>query len=110
MVGTVGRLAFLQVIGDVFSGPIDTVLGWVGEYRIPLLAISITLVLLSTAGELRRGRKDLADLHELEEAGELGAHGAAVADEHPGPEGATAEGEPPDRGGDGHLTPGASDE
>ena len=70
VVGTVGRLLFLQIIGDIFAGPIDTVLGWVSDYRIPLLVISIVVVAVMAAGELRRGRQDIESLEELERSGE----------------------------------------
>jgi membrane protein DedA with SNARE-associated domain len=76
VVGTVGRLLVLQVVGDIFAGPIDTVLGWISDYRVPLLVISIVVVLVMAAGELRRGRQEIEDLHELERAGE---HDAADA-------------------------------
>lgn len=71
VVGTVGRLLFLQVLGDVFSGPIDTLLGWIADYRIPLLVISIVIVAVMAGGELRRGRKEIEGLQELEQAGEV---------------------------------------
>jgi membrane protein DedA with SNARE-associated domain len=64
--GTVGRLVLLQIVGDVFSGPIDWFLGLVAQYRIPLLVISILVVLVMVGGELRRGRKDIEDLQELD--------------------------------------------
>jgi membrane protein DedA with SNARE-associated domain len=66
LTGTVGRLVLLAVVGDVFSAPIDTVLGWVADYRIPLLVISITIVAVGVAAEGRRGRKELAALRLLE--------------------------------------------
>lgn len=68
--GTVGRLALLQVVGDVFSGPIDALLGWIGHYRIPLLVVSTLLVAVAVVGELRRSRAELDELHELEDGGE----------------------------------------
>ncbi len=64
--GTVGRLLLLQIIGDVFSGPINTLLGWIADYRVPLLVISMAAVAVTVGGELRRGRKELDGLHELE--------------------------------------------
>jgi membrane protein DedA with SNARE-associated domain len=64
--GTVGRLAVLQVVGDVFSGPIDWFLELVAQYRIPLLVVSIVVVAFMVGGELRRGRKDIDDLQELD--------------------------------------------
>lgn len=70
VIGTVGRLLLLQVIGDVFSGPIDTLLGWISDYRIPLMVISIVVVMIMAGGELRRGRKEIESLQELEQTGE----------------------------------------
>ncbi|HEY6533942.1 MAG TPA: hypothetical protein VIY72_16655 [Acidimicrobiales bacterium] len=71
VVGTVGRLLFLQVLGDVFSGPIDSLLGWIADYRIPLLVVSIVIVAIMAGGELRRGRKEIEGLQELEQSGEV---------------------------------------
>ena len=70
VVGTVGRLAVIAVVGDVFQAPIDWVLDVVADYRIPLLVISIGLVLLTVANEARRSGKEIDALRELEEEGE----------------------------------------
>lgn len=70
VVGTLGRLLLLQILGDIFSGPIDALLGWVADYRVPLLVISIVVVALMAGNELRRGRKEIEDLQELESSGE----------------------------------------
>jgi membrane protein DedA with SNARE-associated domain len=75
LVGTVGRLFLLQIVGDIFSGPIDTLLGWVADYRIPLLVISIVVVAVMAGNELRRSRKDIEGLQEMERAAELGTDG-----------------------------------
>jgi membrane protein DedA with SNARE-associated domain len=64
--GTVGRLLLLQIVGDIFSGPIDWFLRLVATYRIPLLVISVLVVLVMVGGELRRGRKEIEGLQELE--------------------------------------------
>ncbi len=64
--GTVGRLALLQIVGDVFSGPIDWFLELVATYRIPLLVVSMVIVGVMAGGELRRGRKEIEGLQELE--------------------------------------------
>jgi membrane protein DedA with SNARE-associated domain len=66
LTGTVGRLILLAWVGDVFSAPIDSVLGWIADYRIPLLVASITIVALGAAAEARRGRKGMDALHELQ--------------------------------------------
>lgn len=68
LTGTVGRLVLVAWVGDVFQGPIDTVLGWVADYRIPLLVASIALVALGAANEARRGRKEIVGLRRLEDA------------------------------------------
>lgn len=68
IVGTVGRLFMLQIVGDVFAGPIDSVLNFIAHWRIPLLAVSISLVALFWISELRRGRKEIDAFRELEDA------------------------------------------
>ena len=70
VIGTVGRLVLLQIVGDVFSGPIDWVLGVVSDYRLPLMVISIVTVAVMAGGELRRGRKEIEGLQELERSTE----------------------------------------
>jgi len=78
VIGTLGRLLMLQVIGDVFAGPIDSILGFVSDWRVPLLAITISMVLISWLLELRNGRRELDALHDLEDAAdEIEAAGAA---------------------------------
>jgi membrane protein DedA with SNARE-associated domain len=64
--GTVGRLLVLQIVGDIFSGPINWFLDLVAQYRIPLLVISITVVAVMAGGELLRGRKEIEGLQELD--------------------------------------------
>lgn len=68
--GTVGRLLLLQIVGDVFSGPIDWFLELVAQYRIPLLVVSVLAVAVMAGGELRRGRKEIEGLQELERSTE----------------------------------------
>lgn len=68
MIGTVGRLLMIQVIGDVFASPLDSVLGFVAEWRVPLLVVTISLVAISWILELRNGRREIDALHELEDA------------------------------------------
>jgi len=73
LTGTVGRLVLVRIVGDVFQSPIDSVLGFVADYRIPLLVLSIGFVALGAANEARRGRKGITGLRELEEEVEAGA-------------------------------------
>ena len=41
-------------------------LGWIADYRIPLLVASISIVAIGAAAEARRGRKGMAALQELQ--------------------------------------------
>jgi hypothetical protein len=66
--GTIGRLFMIQIVGDIFSGPINSILGFVADWRIPLLAISIGIVAIFWIGELRRGRQEIEAFRELEDA------------------------------------------
>lgn len=78
--GTIGRLFMLQIIGDVFAGPIDSLLGFIAQWRIPLLVISIGLVAVFWISELRRGKQEIEAFRELEDAAdeiELGHTGPA---------------------------------
>ena len=70
IVGTVGRLFMLQLLGDVFAGPISSILGFVSTWRLPLLAVSIGLVAITSLGELRRGKREIRELEILEHSGE----------------------------------------
>ncbi len=66
--GTVGRLFMLQIVGDVFAGPIDSILRFVADWRIPLLVVSIGLVAIFWIAELRKGRQEIDAFRELEDA------------------------------------------
>ena len=68
IVGTVARLTMILFVGDVFSGPIDSILGFIANWRIPLLVMSISLVAIFWISELRRGRKEIDAFRELEDA------------------------------------------
>src|SRR5437762_2540425 len=45
--GTVFRLWIIQVLGNIFDKPIDAVLGFIQDYRVPLLILSVGLVFFS---------------------------------------------------------------
>jgi membrane protein DedA with SNARE-associated domain len=68
VIGTIGRLVMIAVIGDVFAGPIDSILDFIAEWRIQLLAVTVSLVVLSWVLELRNGRREINALRELEDA------------------------------------------
>jgi membrane protein DedA with SNARE-associated domain len=65
--GTVARLYAIRVLGATFESPIDSVLDFFEEYRLPLLALSIVLVVLSVVLDRRRGGGELGVVRELEE-------------------------------------------
>ena len=68
IVGTIARLVMILFVGDVFSGPIDSILGFIANWRIPLLVVSISLVAIFWISELRRGRKEIEAFRELQDA------------------------------------------
>ena len=68
IVGTIARLVMILFVGDVFSGPIDSILGFIANWRIPLLVVSISLVAIFWISELRRGRKEVEAFRELQDA------------------------------------------
>src|SRR5918999_1340113 len=53
--------------GEAFEGPLDDVVGWIGDNRLILLPISIALVILSIALEAKRGETEVAALTRLDE-------------------------------------------
>ncbi len=67
LAGTLTRLYLIRRLGETFEAPIDDVLGFIGEYRIPLLVASIALFSIMTVNELRRGKDELESLAEVVE-------------------------------------------
>jgi membrane protein DedA with SNARE-associated domain len=75
--GTIARLYLIRRLGEAFDAPIDDVLGFIGDNRIPLLVASVVLAVVFLGLELRKGSEEveaiLEDLEELEhEDGEPG--------------------------------------
>jgi membrane protein DedA with SNARE-associated domain len=67
IIGTIGRLVLLAWLGDIFSGPIDAVLGFIRRYQPYLLAISIASVAFTVWRESRTGSTEIQQLLELED-------------------------------------------
>lgn len=65
--GTFARLFVIRWVGDVFKAPIDDILGFFGEYRVPLLIASVVLLLLSIALEAKRGETEVTALTNLDD-------------------------------------------
>jgi len=62
--GTLVRLYLIRRVGEAFDAPIQDLLGFLSDYRIPLLVLSVVLVGATSLWELRRGEGELeAVLH-----------------------------------------------
>jgi membrane protein DedA with SNARE-associated domain len=80
--GTITRLYLLRVVGDIFEGPIQSVLDFIKDYRIPLLIITVAIVLVSVWNEHRLGKGEITSLTHLEEElEEIGAEEAQASEE-----------------------------
>ena len=65
--GTIFRLWIIQVLGNVFDKPIDAVLGFIQDYRIPLLILSVGIVVFTVWNERRQGESEIGGLRHLED-------------------------------------------
>jgi membrane protein DedA with SNARE-associated domain len=64
--GTVARLYLLRWLGDAFDSPIQSVLGFIGDHRGPLLVVTIGMAVVFMLAELRKG-PGLEELEDIEE-------------------------------------------
>ena len=65
--GTIVRLFLIRQLGEAFSSPIDWVLGFIQDYRLPLTASSILVVGLTILHDRRAGKGDMEALTHLED-------------------------------------------
>jgi membrane protein DedA with SNARE-associated domain len=65
--GTFARLWLIRRFGEAVEDPIDDLLGFLRDYRIPLLILSVVLVLASIALEARRGDTEVTALTRLDD-------------------------------------------
>lgn len=64
LAGTLVRLYLIRRVGEAFEAPLDDVLGFLAEYRVPLLVLSVLLVAATSLLEVRRGGGEIeAALH-----------------------------------------------
>jgi membrane protein DedA with SNARE-associated domain len=70
--GTVFRLWLLREVGEVFESPIDGLLGFIADYRVPLLIASFVAVGIMIAMEYRKGGGEITTLTHLDEELETG--------------------------------------
>ena len=79
--GTLVRLYLVRRFGDAFEGPIDDVVAWIGDHRVPLLVVTVGVVLLSLALEAKKGETEVTALAHLDdELEEAAAENAARAE------------------------------
>ena len=64
--GTVVTLVLLRAFGDVFSGPLDSVLDFLRRYQWQLTIISIVLVAVQVVLSRKAGRSELESVSKLE--------------------------------------------
>ena len=81
--GTIVTLVILRAFGDVFSGPLDGILGFLRRYQWQLTAVSVVLVVVQIAMSRKTGRSELASMSEIEKELE---QARAVAGERPAPQ------------------------
>ncbi len=66
--GTIGRLIIIRWVGDIFSSPIDALLGFIREYRLPLTALTVVVTGFLIWSESRgEGESELEALVRLED-------------------------------------------
>jgi len=65
--GTVFRLYLIRVLGNVFDSPIQWILDFIKDYRVPLLLVTVGLVAFSVWNEHRLGKGEISSLTRLEE-------------------------------------------
>ncbi|HVF32419.1 MAG TPA: VTT domain-containing protein [Acidimicrobiales bacterium] len=64
--GTIATIAIFRSFGDVFGGPIGAVTGFLNDYRLPIMAVSLVLVAANVALNRKRGTSELESIGELE--------------------------------------------
>jgi len=67
VVGTAVRLWLIRVFSEWFDGPLGSVKDFIADYRWPLLALSIAVVLVSIVSERRAGRDAVLDLAAMDD-------------------------------------------
>ena len=97
--GTIARLYLIRWVGDIFAGPIDTVVEFIRHYRLPLTAFTVTLTgfliwnesrgegetefeaLVHLEEELEEAEEEIEHEHEIEGGGALAGDAGDPPDE-----------------------------
>jgi membrane protein DedA with SNARE-associated domain len=86
VVGTVARLWLIRAFSSAFEGPLGSLKDFIGEYRWPILVLSVVGVGISIWADHRNGRGAIGDLTHIEdeideiEASEAGEAGTTEPD------------------------------
>ena len=67
LAGTATRLYVIRRFGETFEAPIDDVLHWFAEYRVPLFVLSAVLLVVSVALEARSGETEITAYSKLDD-------------------------------------------
>ncbi len=73
--GTVARLALFRVVGNVFADPIDSIIDFIGRYRVPLTVAAFVTLAIQIFGDRRKGEGELQALGELKQDVERAGEG-----------------------------------
>jgi membrane protein DedA with SNARE-associated domain len=65
--GTMFRLYLFRRFGKAFEGPLDGVVEWIGEHRIPLLVLTVGLTVVSILLEARKGETEVTSMAHLDD-------------------------------------------
>ncbi len=63
--GTIARLVAVRLLGETLESPISGVVDFIGEYRTPILIVSVLLVGWTVFGEFRGDNSELSTLVHL---------------------------------------------
>lgn len=66
VIGTIGRLVLIRAFSSVFEDLLGSIRGFIGDYRWPLTALSVLLVVVTIWMDRRGGRDGVGDLVHLE--------------------------------------------
>ena len=68
--GTLVRLYLIRRLGEAFEAPIDDVLGFIRDYRTPLLIVSVVVFAGIMVNELRQTKEDVDAIADAADDGE----------------------------------------
>src|SRR5215207_5221013 len=88
--GTLTRLYLVRRFGDAFDGPIDGIVEWIGDHRVPVLVVTIGVAVGSFLLEARKGETEVGSIAHLDEeleaaAAEVEAKQSRPSDAEPAP-------------------------